>query len=88
MSQQTATKTKNKNMAVSKNIPFANFRDAILEMYEIGESINVFGYSYRLCISLRLETITMDQYDGLCKELKAYCHREKIKTSNEVASLF
>jgi hypothetical protein len=77
-----------KDMAVAKNIPFANFRDAILEMYEIGESINVFGYAHRLCISLRLETITMDQYDGLCKELKAHCHREEIKTSNEVVSLF
>ncbi len=75
-------------MAVSKNIPFANFRDAVLEMYEIGESINVFGYAYRLCISLRLDTITMDQYDGLCKELEANCNREKIETSNEVASLF
>ena len=82
-----ATKTKNK-MAVAKNIPFANFRDAILEMYEIGESINVFGYAYRLCISLRLDTITMDQYDGLCKELDAYCRRENIETSNEIASLF
>ena len=75
-------------MAVAKNIPFANFRDAILEMYEIGESINVFGYAYRLCISLRLDTITMDQYDGLCKELDTYCRRENIETSNEIASLF
>jgi len=73
---------------VEKIAPFANFRDALLEMYEIGESINVFGYAYRLCISLRLETITMDQYDGLAKELQAYCIRENIETSNEVASLF
>ena len=75
-------------MTTTEKQPFANFRDEILEMYEIGATINVFGYAYRLCISLRLHTITIDQYDGLCKELDAYCRRENIKTSNEIASLF
>lgn len=75
-------------MTTTEKQPFANFRDAILEMYEIGDTINVFGYAYRLCISLRLHTITIDQYDGLCKELDAYCRRENIETSNEIASLF
>jgi hypothetical protein len=68
--------------------PFENFRDAILSMYDIGDTMNVFGYAHKLCISLRLETITPDQYNGLCSELMAYCYREKIETTNEVVSLF
>jgi hypothetical protein len=75
-------------MTTAQKNPFKNFRDALLEMVEVGESINAFGYAYRLCISLRLETISLDQFDGLCKELKFHCERNKIATSNEIASLF
>ena len=75
-------------MTAAQEIPFVNFRDALLEMVEVGESINAFGYAYRLCISLRLETISLDQFDGLCKELKFHCDNNKITTSNEIASLF
>ena len=75
-------------MATSSATPFANFRDAILEMYEVGESINAFGYALRLCISLRMNTITMEQFDGISQELKWYCEKYKLETSNEIASLF
>ena len=75
-------------MTTAQETPFKNFRDALLEIVEVGESINAFGYAYRLCISLRLETITLDQFDGLCKELKFHCKHNKITTSNEIASLF
>jgi hypothetical protein len=68
--------------------PFKNRRDAILEMYEVGESINSFEYAYRLCISLRLNTITIEQFDSLSKELEIYCERFNIQTSNEICSLF
>ena len=75
-------------MTTAQVLPFKNLRDAILEMYEIGESINVFGYAHRLCVSLRLGTISFDQYDGLCKELQFHCEMNNIPTSNEIASLF
>jgi hypothetical protein len=81
------TKTENK-MTTAQATPFKNFRDALLEIVEVGESINPFGYAYRLCISLRLGTISFEQYDGLCKELKFHCENNKITTSNEIASLF
>jgi len=68
--------------------PFENFRDAILEMPEVGETISAFGYAYRLAISLRLNTITIEQFDGLSKELECYCFNHKIETSNEICSLF
>lgn len=68
--------------------PFENFRDAILEMPEVGETISAFGYAYRLAISLRLNTITINEFDGLSKELECYCFRHKIETSNEICSLF
>jgi hypothetical protein len=68
--------------------PFKNHRDAILEMYEVGESISAFGYAYRLCISLRLNTITIKQFDSLSKELEIYCEKLNIETSNEICSLF
>jgi hypothetical protein len=69
-------------------IPFKNFRDALLEMVEVGDSINVWGYSLRLCISLRENTITNEQFDGLCNQLNWHCQVNKIPTSNEIASLF
>ena len=75
-------------MTTAQQIPFKNFRDALLEIQEVGESINAFGYAHRLCISLRLETISFDQYDGLCNELQFHCQVNKIPTSNEIASLF
>jgi hypothetical protein len=78
----------NNNMTTAQRIPFANFRDAILEMYEVGESINVFGYSLRLCISLRENTITNEQFEGISQQLKWYCEKFNIETSNEIASLF
>jgi hypothetical protein len=68
--------------------PFKNRRDAILEMYEIGDSINVFQYAYRLCISLRLNTISEKDFDALTNELKFYCETNKIETENEICSLF
>jgi hypothetical protein len=75
-------------MITAQVLPFKNFRDALLEIEEVGESINAFGYAHRLCISLRLETISFDQFDGLCNELKWHCQVNKISTSNEIASLF
>ncbi len=68
--------------------PFKNFRDAILEMQEVGETINAFGYAHRLCVSLRLETISQQQFDGLCQELQFHCEKNNITTSNEICSLF
>jgi hypothetical protein len=79
---------KKKDMTTAQAVPFKNFRDAILEMYEVGESVNVFGYAHRLCLSLRLETITTQEFGGLVKELECYCENFKIKTSNELVSLF
>jgi hypothetical protein len=75
-------------MTTAQEIPFKNFRDAILEMYEVGESINAFGYTHRLLVSLRLKTITGQQFDGLLNQLEWYCEKFKIETSNELASLF
>ena len=75
-------------MTTAQVIPFKNFRDALLEIEEVGESINAFGYAHRLCISLRLETISQKQFDGICKELKFHCEKNNIETSNEIASLF
>lgn len=75
-------------MTKAQVLPFKNLRDAILEMYEIGESINVFGYAHRLCVSLRLETISQQQFDGLCQELQFHCEMNNIPTSNEICSLF
>ena len=72
----------------SSDRPFVNFRDAILEMQEVGETINAFGYAYRLCISLRAETITSAQFDGLANELQFYCQRNRVETKNEICSLF
>lgn len=72
----------------SSDRPFVNFRDAILEMQEVGETINAFGYAYRLCISLRSETITFSEFDGLTKELEFYCQRNRVETKNEICSLF
>jgi hypothetical protein len=68
--------------------PFENLRDAILEMYEVGESINSFEYAYRLFISLRLNAITIEQFDSLSQQLKFYCKKFNIQTSNEICSLF
>ena len=75
-------------MTKAQVLPFKNLRDAILEMYEIGESINVFGYAHRLCVSLRMETLSQDQFDALCKELQFHCEKNNISTSNEICSLF
>ena len=75
-------------MTTAQVSPFKNFRDALLEIEEVGESINAFGYAHRLCISLRLEKISFDQFDGLCKELQFHCEMNNIPTSNEIASLF
>ena len=75
-------------MKTSEKTPFVNHRDALLEMYEVGESINAFGYAYRLCISLRLGTISFEQFDSLVKEFQWYCQQFNIQTENEIASLF
>jgi hypothetical protein len=75
-------------MATSSATPFANFRDAILEMYEVGESINVWGYTLRLCISLRENTITNEQFDGLSQQLDWYCEKFNIETTIKISSLF
>lgn len=75
-------------MTTTQVLPFKNFRDALLEIEEVGESINAFGYAHRLCISLRLETLSFDQFNGLCKELQFHCKMNNIETSNEIASLF
>jgi hypothetical protein len=77
-----------KDMTIS-NKPFANFRDALLSIEDVdGINVNAFGYALRLCISLRLNVITLEQWDGLCAELKFHCEKEGIETSNEIASLF
>jgi hypothetical protein len=75
-------------METSEKTPFVNHRDALLEMYEVGESINAFGYALRLCLSLRHKTITMEQFDSLVNEFQWYCQEFNIQTSNEIASLF
>lgn len=77
----------------TSSAPFANHRDALLELYSVGEefnpeSLNAFGYAYRLAISLRLNTITIEQYDSLAAELKFYCEKFGITTKNEICSLF
>jgi len=42
-------------------------------------------YHKEKCANLKQ---SIDQFDGLCKELKFHCERNKIATSNEIASLF
>jgi hypothetical protein len=81
-------KNKSNMSTTSSDRPFVNFRDAILEMQEVGESINAFGYAHRLMVSLRTETITSSEFDGLIKELKFYCQRNRVETKNEICSLF
>jgi hypothetical protein len=73
---------------MTTNQPFKNLRDAILEMYEIGESINAFGYTSRLMSSLYEGTITIEQWQSLSQQLKFYCEKFNIETSNEICSLF
>lgn len=75
-------------MTLSSDRPFINHRDALLEMQEVGETINAFHYAHRLMVSLRAETITSAQFDGLANELQFYCQRNRIQTKNEICSLF
>jgi hypothetical protein len=72
----------------SSDRPFINHRDALLEMQEVGESINAFGYAHRLMVSLRTETITSAQFDSLLNELEFYCQKNRVETRNELGSLF
>jgi len=63
-------------------------RELMLDLYEVGETINPFGYALKLAQALRKGEITFEQYDLLCGSLQIYCQREKISTSNEICSLF
>lgn len=63
-------------------------RELILDLYEVGETINAFEYALRMCEALRHEEITLEQFDLLSGTLELYCKQNNIRTSNELCSLF
>ena len=75
-----------------KNLTNNNSKNTLrllmLDLYEVGESINVFAYAMRLMIALKDNKITSEQYKLLCGDLQNYCERNKLETSNEIVSLF
>ena len=63
-------------------------RELMLDLYEVGETMNAFGYALKLIKALTKKEITFEQYDRLCGTFQIYCQREKIETSNQICSLF
>ena len=68
--------------------PFENKRDAMLTLTEVGETLSSFGYCYRLCQSLKHNTVTPEQFTLLSGDLQLHCQINKIETENEICSLF
>jgi len=63
-------------------------RNLMLDLCEVGESINSFGYALKLMQARSANEITSKQYNLLCGDLYLHCQKNKIQTSNEICSLF
>ena len=63
-------------------------RELMLDLCEVGETINSFGYALKMMEALRDEKITSTQFHLLAGDLQIHCQKEKIETSNEICSLF
>jgi hypothetical protein len=68
---------------MTTNQPFENYADAYNTMHEMGASINANLFSYRLCISLRMRTISMDDFEILSKSLVYFLEKAYIETPIE-----
>jgi hypothetical protein len=69
-------------------LPFKSFRDALLEIIEVGDTTNPFAYSLRLMSSLKSGVITHKQFDGLTAELRFHIQQNKLQSSINNALLF
>jgi hypothetical protein len=63
-------------------------RNLLLDLYEVGESINAFQYAYDMMIALKNDEITPREYELLSGSFYLHCKRNQIETSNEICSLF
>ena len=63
-------------------------RNLMLDLCEVGESINSFGYASKLMKALKKNQITFNQFELLCGDLYLHCQKNKIETSNDICSLF
>jgi len=68
---------------MTTNQPFENYQDAYHTMREMGASINANLFSYRLCISLRMRTISMDEFETLSISLVHFLEKAYIETPIE-----
>jgi hypothetical protein len=72
------TNMKNKN----------TLRELMLDLCEVGETMNAYGYALKMMKALSNKEITSEQFKLLAGDLQIHCQREKIETSNEICSLF
>jgi hypothetical protein len=63
-------------------------RELMLDLCEVGETMNAFTYALKMMKALNDKEITSEQFKLLAGSLQIYCQREKIQTSNEICSLF
>ena len=63
-------------------------RELMLDLCEVGETINAYGYALKMMKALSDKKITSEQYHLLSGSLQIHCQREKIETSNEICFLF
>ena len=63
-------------------------RELMLDLCEVGETMNAFGYALKMMKALNDKEITSEQFKLLAGSLQIHCQREKIQTSNEICSLF
>lgn len=64
------------------------YRELILQVYEIENTAEAFRVALNMMTSLRDEFITIDQYEHLAWMLEEYCRTEKIETKEGNISLF
>lgn len=63
-------------------------RELMIDLYEVGETMTSFGYALKMCVALRNNEITLEQFDMLSGDLYLHCQKNKIATSNQFCSLF
>ena len=63
-------------------------RELMLDLCEVGETMNAYGYALKMMKALSNKEITSEQFNLLSGSLQIHCRREKIETSNEICSLF
>jgi|688.fasta_scaffold1624672_1 hypothetical protein len=68
---------------MNTNQPFENYADAYHTLHEMGASINPYVFSHRLCISYRLDTLSIYEFEMISKHLVSMMEKIYIETPIE-----